>query len=214
MEVPRHLSPILPFPFKGFIILYFLIATIRSTGFGQVELTADTTISKIPEIQDDSVYYKHSPRKATIYAMVFPGLGQAYNKKYWKIPIVYAGFGTLIYFINTNDKQYKDYRKAYLHSLINDALPEDEKEPPINDYEKLYETSFLLDAKNFYRRNRDLSYILTGVWYLLQMVDATVDAHLLTWDVGEDLSLNVQPMFNPYAIGNKPISGLTFSLRF
>lgn len=214
MKVIKHLSPEFPHPFKGFLFLCFLFILFQSSGYSQVEITADTLVEEEYEIQEDSAYYQHSPRKATIYSMVLPGLGQAYNKKYWKIPVVYAGFGVLIYFINFNDGLYKDYRSAYLHSLINDGLPEDEKEPPINEYEALYETSFLLEAKNFYRRNRDLSYILTGVWYLLQMVDATVDAHLLTWDVGEDLSLNVQPMFNPYGIGNKPVSGLTFSLRF
>ncbi len=201
-------------PFKVFFPLFFIMASFGTSWIAQVELTADTIVSEMPEIQHDSAYYQHSPKKATIYAMMLPGLGQAYNKKYWKIPIVYAGFGTLIYFISFNNREYKEYRKAYLHSLANDALPEDEKEPPINEYEDLYSTNFLLESKNFHRRNRDLSYILTGLWYLLQMADATVDAHLLTWDVGEDLSLNVQPMFNPYAIGNKPVSGIKFSLRF
>ena len=209
----RYISPAHPPSLKGFFVLGFLLVLFQAS-FAQVELTADTIVSELNEIEEDSVYYQHSPRKATIYAMILPGLGQAYNKKYWKIPIVYAGFGTLFYFIGFNDKEYKEYRKAYLHSLTNDGLPEDSKEPPINEYEELYETSFLLDAKNYYRRNRDLSYILTGVWYLLQMVDATVDAHLLTWEVGEDLSLDFQPVFDPYGIKNQPVSGIKFSLRF
>ncbi len=195
--------------FKGLLLLCLLFVFVQPNSYSQVEVSSDSIVSENKTIEIDSTLYKHSPRKATIYAMILPGLGQAYNKKYWKIPIVYAGFGALFYSISFNDKLYKDYRAAYLHSLINDGT-----EPPVNEYEELYETDFLLQSKNFYRRNRDLSYILTSLWYLLQMVDATVDAHLLTWDVGEDLSLDFQPMFDPYGIKNQPVSGIKFSLRF
>ena len=195
--------------FKGILILCFLFVFFQLNSYSQVEVSSDSIVREENTTKIDSVLYKHSPRKATIYAMILPGLGQAYNKKYWKIPIVYAGFGALFYSISFNDKLYKDYRVAYLHSLVNDGT-----EPPVNEYEDLYETDFLLQSKNFYRRNRDLSYILTSLWYLLQMVDATVDAHLLTWEVGEDISLDFQPVFDPYGIKNQPVSGIKFSLRF
>ncbi len=195
--------------FKGILILCFLFVFFQLNSYSQVEVNSDSIVSENKTIEIDSILYKHSPRKATIYAMILPGLGQAYNKKYWKIPIVYAGFGALFYSISFNDKLYKDYRAAYLHSLTNDGT-----EPPVNEYEDLYDVDFLLQSKNFYRRNRDLSYILTSLWYLLQMVDATVDAHLLTWEVGEDLSLDFQPVFDPYGIKNQPVSGIKFSLRF
>ena len=195
--------------FKGLLAIGFLFVFFQPSTFSQIEVSSDSIVNEQNITETDSVLYKHSPRKATIYAMILPGLGQAYNKKYWKIPIVYAGFGALFYSISFNDKLYKDFRTAYLHSLTNDGT-----EPPVNEYEELYDTDFLLQSKNFYRRNRDLTYILTGLWYLLQMVDATVDAHLLTWEVGEDLSLDFQPMFDPYGIKNHPVSGIKFSLRF
>jgi hypothetical protein len=180
--------------------------------------TSDTTVNKIADgttagsIQVDSVshYKKHSPTKATIYSMVLPGLGQIYNKKYWKLPIVYAGFGAFLYFASKNNKEYKKYSEAYYHKVENPDGPP----LPDNEYETLYDTDYLLDSKNYYRRNRDLSYILTGVWYLLVVVDATVDAHLYTWEVDDDLSLHFEPALYPDMYNQKLGGGLKLSLRF
>jgi hypothetical protein len=162
--------------------------------------------------ENDTIAEKvHSPHRATIYSMILPGLGQAYNRKYWKIPIVYAGFGTMYYFIQFNNTEYQLFKDAYDHASQNP----DGSETPVNDYETLYDTDFLKSARNYYRRNRDLSYILTGVWYLLNVVDATVDAHLFTWEVDEDLTLRIEPdMINPSMIGFQPAGGIRLTLRF
>jgi len=194
------------------LAILLIVLSLPARGQEPEEVTTIAKGTKAEAIQIDSTGYQqsHSPTKASIYSMVLPGLGQIYNKKYWKLPIVYAGFGTLIYFGVTNNKEYQKYSDAYYHKL---EYPDG---PPIedNEYEQLYDEEFLLDAKNYYRRNRDLSYIFTGVWYLLVVVDATVDAHLYNWEVDEDLSLQWEPTFYPGMYNQKPGGGVKLSLRF
>ncbi|MEZ5196649.1 MAG: DUF5683 domain-containing protein [Bacteroidales bacterium] len=180
---------------------------------GQVELTYDSISSEVREVDADTVMRKqHSAHKASIYSMVLPGLGQAYNRKYWKIPIVYAGFGVVYYFVSFNNSEYQEWREAYNHALQN----ADGSEPPINEYEEKYgyDTDILKDQKDYYRRNRDLSYILGGVWYLLNIVDAAVDAHLFSWEVDEDLSLRVEPAFYQPLYGQKVNGGVKLTMHF
>ena len=188
-----------------FIILIPALCNSQTTEPGKV-ITDEAEIATVDSVN----FKKHSPHKATIYSLVLPGLGQAYNKKYWKIPIIYAGFGAFYYFISSNDKEYKKYREAYYHSIAGDPT-----EPPVNDYEEKYDSDFLLSAKNYYRRNRDLTYILTGVWYLLNVVDAAVDAHLFTWEVDENLSLRIEPAFYGPVYGYRPNGGgVKLTMRF
>jgi hypothetical protein len=155
---------------------------------------------------------KHSPHKATLYSMILPGLGQAYNRKYWKIPIVYAGFGVFYYLIDYNNTEYQLWKDAYNHTL----LDPDGLEDPVNDYEELYgdNPDFLLDRKNEARRYRDLNYILAGVWYMLNVLDATVDAHLFSWEVDDNLSLRMEPHLQSQAGSYKPMGGVKLSLNF
>jgi len=135
----------------------------------------------------------HSPKKAALYSAALPGLGQAYNKKYWKIPIIYAGFGTLVYFIDNNNTEYNKFKAAYSY-----VISEDTGEPP-NEYVERYESNSekLRKIKDFYRRNLELSYILSGALYILNILDATVDAHFFHFDVDKDLSLEVSPYIRP-----------------
>ena len=197
------------FKYTGQQIIIFTILVFFCVGANSQEIVVDSLNIKAEKVVIDTVSeYAHSPHKATIYSMILPGLGQAYNKKYWKIPIIYAGFGTLIYFVNLNDNEYKLYRNAYYHSLLDDGSE------PVNEYETLYTTQTLLDYKNYYRRNRDLTYILAAFLYILNIVDATVDAHLLTWNVDDDLSLNLQPAIIPSHEKFKPNAGISLTLKF
>ncbi len=149
----------------------------------------------------------HSPHKATLYSLILPGLGQAYNKKYWKIPIIYAGLGGLGYLIVTNRNEYIKYRDAL-------AYNPDDPNSVKNEYVDLYSESQLKSGKDLYRRNLDLSFILTGIWWVINMVDAAVDAHLFEFDVSDDLSFRlepqIQPAFNTY---QKPVAGVKLSFR-
>lgn len=148
----------------------------------------------------------HSPKKAIILSAVVPGAGQIYNKKYWKAPIVWAGLGACGYLIQYNHKLYKDYRNALLQR-VNLGSTEPDK------YIDLYSTDQLLTLQDQYRQNRDLFIIAGTVFYVINMVDALVDAHLFTFDVSDDLSLRWQPLYqySPCAGGNAAIS---LNLRF
>jgi len=141
----------------------------------------------------------HSPKKATLYTAILPGLGQIYNRKYWKVPIVYVGIGTLIYFIDYNSKYYKDLKEAMIDFPdYNSAYyPED------LTYEQLEQ------GKDYFKRWRDLSIIGTVGFYVLQIIDASVDAHLYNWEVGEDISLQIEPV--PLFLPVEPFN--TFGLR-
>lgn len=138
--------------------------------------------------------------------MALPGAGQFYNKKYWKIPIIYAGFAGMGYLIHFNDVRYQKYKKAYVVRLDNDSNSVDE-------FNGIYSDSDLKTLKDFYRRNRDLSIIVTGLIYILNIVDASVDAHLFYFDVNEDLSLHLQPSIDLNA-QNKAVTGLSVHFTF
>lgn len=196
-----------------------LISMVLLLAWGVTEVKAQNTAladslestAKAVEVDTSSVR-EHSPHMATIYSMILPGLGQAYNKKYWKIPIIYAGFGVFYYLIDYNATEYQLWREAYYHTLQDpDGLEE-----PVNEYERLYgdNPDFLRDRKDDARRYRDLNWILAGLWYVLNILDATVDAHLFSWEVDDNLSLRVEPqMYNQMGY-QKPAGGLKLSLRF
>jgi hypothetical protein len=162
----------------------------------------------------------HSPHKATFYSAVLPGLGQAYNKKYWKIPILYAGFGGIIYAINFNTHWYKTYSRAYRDFLIQDpgnrsyldVLPTtlDAADVENNGPRADWFENALNNKKRYYKKYRDLSYLGFALVYVLNMVDASVDAHFKTFDVSEDLSMHVEPVVKPGYSGNE----MGIQLRF
>ena len=132
------------------------------------------------------------PAKAAFYSAVLPGLGQAYNKKYWKIPIVYAAIGTGFYFYLDNNKLYKQYRNAYKRRLA--GFTDDEFYGP-------GDTPFLSDealirAQRTLKRNKELSMLVTVGLYVLNIIEANVDAHLLQYNLDENLALKPFIDFN------------------
>ena len=138
---------------------------------------------------------EHSPSKAIMYALVLPGLGQGYNRKYYKIPIVWAALGGAVYAITYNTRKYKD--AAYEYAL----LPDDNNERILRGW----------------RRYMELSYIALTLVYALQVVDAYVDAQLYSWDVNENLSMRVTPSIQPLMAPNSLTGqsyGLTCSFNF
>lgn len=126
-----------------------------------------------------------SPARAAFYSAVLPGLGQAYNGKYWKIPVVYTALGVGVYFYFENDRQYDRYRDAYKSRLAgntNDEFYNENGQPRVS-------TSGLIEAQRFYQRNKEVSIMVTLGLYALNIIDANVDAHLQQFNVSEDLSL-------------------------
>jgi len=172
----------------------------------------------------------HSPRKAALYSATFPGLGQVYNRKYWKVPIVYAGYATLGYFVYFNNKHYVSYRDAYIdftdnnpattsyYSIISkDADPRTyDKEVYPSTYNKSnydWMKEQLKSGMQYYKRNRDLSLIGIAGWYILTILDAVVDAQLFHFDVNPNLSVQVLPAVQPVP-GLQAAGGITCGITF
>jgi len=125
-------------------------------------------------------YDANAPAKAAFYSAILPGLGQAYNKSYWKIPLVYAGIGTTLYFYFDNNAKYNDYRDAYKRRLA--GYEDDEFFGFLTDED-------LIRGQKLFRENRDISLLLTIGMYILNIIDANVEAHLNQFTITDDLSL-------------------------
>jgi len=137
---------------------------------------------------------RHSPRKASLYSTMLPGLGQAYNGKYWKIPVVYGLGAYTVYAALANHNIYKGYRDAF--RIRTDGDP-----ATLDEFVGLESDFTLQQRRDEFRRDRDYYWILTGVVYVLNIVDAAVDAHLFYFDVSDKLSMQFLPPtggFNPY----------------
>ena len=161
--------------------------------------------SKIRE--RDSIVSVHSVRKATVLSAVLPGAGQVYNRKAWKVPILYAGFAGLGYLIYFNQKKFNEFEGALV-------LRYDDNPATVDEYTDLYTDDNLRTLADFYRRNRDLSIMGLSIVYVLNIIDAHVDAHLFDFNMDDDLSLNWQPVipFNPSSGSLSP--GVQLTLRF
>ena len=178
---------------KQLLLFLSIIATL------ELSAQADTL-----QTQNDSLVVRreHSVKKATIFSAVLPGLGQAYNRKYWKIPLVLGGIGTAIYFIDDNTRNYKFYRDNLIAELDDD---------PNTVNTSGQSSSLLAENMDIRRRNVDLSYIALAGVYVLNIIDANVDAHLFYFDVGDDLSVSFRPSLLP---SNDVRTGLKVSLNF
>ncbi|MDR1331478.1 MAG: DUF5683 domain-containing protein [Tannerella sp.] len=169
--------------------------------------------------------FKPAPTRAVIYSALFPGLGQIYNRKYWKLPLVYGGFMGFAYAISWNNKNYRDYSDAYFYVSSDDPdSPESWNESWVSfvpagrdPAEYIRDANFksrLKNGKDFYRRYRDLSIILTVGWYLICVADAYVDAQLFDFDISDDLSLHVEPVFYPQTAYSSRLYGVSCSIKF
>ncbi len=179
------------------VLVLFLSGTAFSQGKPQELLITKDTLTVKPTVIDPL-----RPSKAAFYSAILPGLGQAYNKRYWKIPLVYGAIGTTLYFYNDNNKKYHQYRDAYKRRQAGFS----------DDQFDYLDDNRLISAQRFYQRNRDLSLLLTAAFYILNIVDANVDAHLMQFNVNENLSLAPDVYQND--INYKPNVGLTFNYRF
>ncbi|GAA6435763.1 MULTISPECIES: DUF5683 domain-containing protein [Bacteroides] len=192
-----------------------------------LEMTSSTTPQVSPTPTDsingalNKKVFIPNPTKATWLALVIPGGGQIYNRKYWKLPIIYGGFAGCAYALTWNNKMYKDYMQAYKDAALGnwEANSIHDLLPPgyLDRTPKTQITETLRKRKDTYRRYRDLSiFAFIGV-YLISVIDAYVDAELSNFDITPDLSMRVEPAVinSQYSIGssNKSV-GVQCSFRF
>ena len=192
-----------------------------------LEMTSSTTPQVSPTPTDsingalNKKVFIPNPTKATWLALVIPGGGQIYNRKYWKLPIIYGGFAGCAYALTWNNKMYKDYMQAYKDAALGnwEANSIHDLLPPgyLDRTPKTQITETLRKRKDTYRRYRDLSiFAFIGV-YLISVIDAYVDAELSNFDITPDLSMRVDPAVinSQYSIGssNKSV-GVQCSFRF
>lgn len=173
-----------------------------------VQVTRDSIIIEAQDTMLIQSYAKrYNPRKALLLAAVVPGLGQIYNKKYWKIPLVYGGFYAIAVGIDHYNDIHTEYR-GYLFYNIENNLGDAERHPVA-----LRSTSQLRRIVDRSRRERDFMVILMGGMYLLQMIDAHVDAHLKEFDLNPNLKVSIEPTLSQDALIGRQ-TGMSLIFRF
>jgi len=153
-------------------------------------------------LEDTDSFDPLTPAKAAFYSAVLPGLGQAYNKRYWKIPIVYGALASSIYYYDLNGKAYKRYRKAF---KLRAAGKEDE-------FYDVFTDASLERAQTFLKRNRDTSLLTFVGLYVLQILEASIDAHLLQFNITDKITFNPKLMNDGQSINH--YTGLAINLKF
>lgn len=198
-------------PYTSILLILCAFLAFSQDAFAQdtVAIEKDTVIIE----REDTVLMKSyaarfDPRKALLYAAILPGLGQVYNKKYWKLPLVYGGFVILGLNINTFNKRYKEFRGYLFYNLSHDLEGDTDINPQIN-----LQTSTIRRIADRSLRDRDFWVIMTGTLYILQIVDAHVDAHLKEFDLNPNLKVSFQPTIESDAIIGRQ-TGVSMILKF
>ena len=189
---------------KNIILAIFLLSSFYC--YSQKDTT--NVVVKDKKINSNNIYNPLSPSKAAFYSAVFPGGGQAYNKKYWKVPLAWAAVGIPTYFYLNNNSEYKRYREAY--KLRKTGLVD---EFTLEDGTELISLTGLERAQKTLRGNRDLSLLVVIIGYVLQIVEASVNAHLLQFDASDNITVNPTIMSNPIKV-EAPSVGFSFKYSF
>jgi hypothetical protein len=185
----------------SFLVALCILEIGTGTAYGQSDSSAQTSPKKLEKVGDSPSLLPKDPKKATLLSAILPGAGQVYNGKTWKVPILYAGILTDVYFIQYNHKRYERFRDALF------AL--DKGEP--NQFPSLNRASLVRNV-DYWRQNRDLTLLLMLGIYALNLVDANVDAHLSGFDISEDLTLKIAPQIG--TLSATSTTGLSFTLQF
>ncbi len=195
---------------KGLLILLFLISfSAISQVDDEKRAIEERAIVVKDTVVSNEAYDPLAPSRAAFYSAAVPGLGQAYNKKYWKIPVIYAGMATGVYFYIQNQKDYNRFRDAYkrrLAGFTDDEFYGDNIDPIISD-------ARLINAQRDAQKNKDYSILTIIGFYALNIIDANVDAHLKQYDISDDIS--VSPNFDMNQFTAKPnyTLSLTYTLK-
>jgi hypothetical protein len=186
-----------------FILIFWLL-------FNNISHSQTTKADSVKTHKADSARYSHSPKKATLLSAALPGTGQIYNKKYWKLPLIYGGLGTTIYLVKFYNDLYLQYHASYV--IKSNPTTANQGDDEFKNLSK----DQVFDDLDYYRRNRDLSGIIAIIIYALNIVDASVDAHLFYFDVSDNLSMKLTP--SPIWVNDKnrisAANGITVSFNF
>jgi uncharacterized membrane protein YhaH (DUF805 family) len=187
----------------------FILSVLILTSFCCFSQKDTTQVGKKKnKITSNSIYNPLSPSKAAFFSAVFPGGGQIYNKKYWKVPLAWAAVGIPTYFYLDNNSEYKRYRTAYKQRKIGER-----DEFTLDDGTELISLTGLERAQKTLRGNRDLSLLVVLLGYVLQVVEASVNAHLLQFDASDNISINPSILTNPNNF-EAPSVGFSFKYTF
>lgn len=179
----------------GFLCLFLVHSVNAQEIDSNISLTDSIGIEAPKNVKD--------PKKAIYLSLIFPGAGQVYNEKVWKLPLLYSGVSTAIYFLNFNNRRYKEFIAAL--EIVREGTE-------TNPFPNLNEDGIIRNV-NYWRRNRDAMYMVFGAIYALGAVDAFVDAHLSGFDVSDDLTFNLEPSMEPMLANNNAI-GLSLKIKF
>lgn len=186
-----------------------------------VKTSADVSEKAVSKdsVQTVKSIFKPNPQRAVLYSAIVPGLGQIYNRRYWKLPIVYAGYAALVYAISWNGGYYTKYKKAYVsiadqNDATNDYLNFIPAGEDIATVDKGWLTEVLRQKQMSYRNNRDLAVIGIIAFYGLTLIDAYVDAQLYDFDISPNLSMRLEPVLNNSFDFNSTTLGLRCQLTF
>ncbi|MGY5354636.1 DUF5683 domain-containing protein [Wenyingzhuangia sp. IMCC45467] len=181
------------------ILIIVLLFTVQFS-FSQEE--GQLSVDSQAFLEDTDSYNPLSPAKAAFYSAVLPGLGQAYNKRYWKIPIVYGALASSVYYYTTNAKAYNKVRRAFKQRAAGE----------IDEYYNLYSDASLENAQQQFRRNRDTSLLTFIGLYALQILEASIDAHLLQFNITDKITFDPKLMRDNVSKDN--YVGLSLNLNF
>ncbi len=196
---------------RSFLLFFAFLLSLRIAIAQEASDSLPNVINKDTSIQKEvktpgviSVLFKGKPGKAFLYSLIIPGAGQVYNHSYWKVPVIYAGLGLMVYFIDFNSRQYKRFDQAY-HSRVDTEKMND---PDVDEFKDILSLQGINSYRQYYDKNLQLSYIGIGIIYLLNGIEAFVDRHLQEFDVSRNLSFQYTP--NIYSSGGQISMRLNF----
>lgn len=205
----------------SFFACIFFIGTGLSQDKKGEEKEVDSLRNDLREegiVLQDSIIVKRkplnplAPSKAAFYSAVLPGLGQIYNKRYWKLPIVYGLIGGSIYGYTYNNDLYRTFRTAFKERLA--GLEDEFFAPENNEFGVVFSDEVLENQQEKYQRDRDLWLVVIIAMYALNIVDANVDAHLKQFNVDEDLSMDFEPFMDIDPVTMNPNYGMALIIKF
>lgn len=174
------------------VVFIWVTVPVLSRAQETVAPAQDTAVQIVPAVDTLVSLSRYNPRKALLYSAALPGLGQIYNRKYWKLPFVYGGFVAGVLIVQFWDEQYQTFR-AYLFDALARGSQVGSRGTPIAQLRSIVDRT---------RRDRDFWIAMTGFWYVIQMIDAHVDAHLHEFKINPKLNVRLEP-----SLQNDPLAG-------